>query len=83
MEGPTIAPRCWTGYHLSAVLLAIISPFTLQETRSIVCHESILSRPSISLQLSLLNPLLSEPFDRPRGIVGQLPKLSHGSSPSS
>ena len=59
MEGPTVTPHCLTGYHLSVVLLAVVSPFTLQEPLSIVCHESILSRPSI-FQLSLLNPLLSQ-----------------------
>ena len=59
MEGPNITPRCWTGYHLSAMLLAIISPFMLHEPLFTVCYESILSQPSIFHQLSLLNPLLS------------------------
>ena len=59
MEGPTITPRCWTGYHLTAVLLAIISPVTLQEPLSTVCHEFILFQSSILHQPSLLNPLLS------------------------
>ena len=58
-EGSKFTPRSWSGYHLSAVLLAIISPFTLQELLLIVCHGFVLSRPSIFHQLSLLNPLLS------------------------
>ena len=63
MEGRTITPRCWTACLLIPVLLAIISPFTLQELLSRDCYESILFWLTIMLELSLLNPLPSEPFD--------------------
>ena len=59
MEGPTVAPHCLTGHHLSAVLLAVVSPFALQEPLSIFCHEFILSWPSIFHQITLLNPPFS------------------------
>ena len=63
MEGRTITPRCWTACLLIPVLPAIISLFTLQGPLPRDCHAFILFRLIISLQLSLFNPLPSEPFD--------------------
>ena len=42
MEGRTVTPRCWTVHLLISVLLAIISPFTLQRPLDRDCHGCVL-----------------------------------------